>query len=321
MTEAGRASYGAARPEERRAAFRQAFAYLPAADRDLRAATGEGLIHSGEMDPAGLLVARRDGVIVGAIVCVLLPGAAAMIWPPQAQATDSDPATIEDALVRLGTEWVRQHGVKLGQMLLAPSERSLAEPLLRNGFRRITQLRYLRHCLTPAPEPSPPGGPLTFAPYSTAAEQFRQTVTRTYEDSKDVPEINGIRTIDEILASHGAQGRFDPNRWWLVQHVDRPVGVLLLNDLGDEGWDVTYTGVVAEARRRGFGRRILRHALAEAALGRARQLTLAVDERNIPAWNLYEEAGFVSYDHRDVYLSLWPARGRPESQSQGGFFV
>jgi ribosomal protein S18 acetylase RimI-like enzyme len=301
---------GPALPEERLAAFRRAFGYLPPADRDARAASGERMILSGELDADGLLVARRNGAIVGAVVCLVMPGAAAMIWPPQGLATDPDREPIENALIAHGIAWVRRLGAKLGQMLLLPTEYGLAAPLLRNGFQRVTQLLYMKHLLTPTPPPVPAGAPVTFRAYPTDEERFRQTLMRTYELTQDCPEITGSRTLDEILIGHRSQGKYDPNRWWLALHEDTPVGVMMLNDLGPtEGWDVAYTGVVPEARRRGFGLLILQHALAETARAGAKLLALAVDIRNTPAWALYQRAGFTAYDQREVYLAVWREPG------------
>jgi ribosomal protein S18 acetylase RimI-like enzyme len=77
-----------------------------------------------------------------------------------------------------------------------------------------------------------------------------------------------------------------------------------------EGWDLAYVGVVPEARRRGFGRELVRKALIEAHQGDARQLTLSVDVRNHPAWDLYASLGFEPYEQREVYLAIW---NRPPS--------
>jgi ribosomal protein S18 acetylase RimI-like enzyme len=46
-------------------------------------------------------------------------------------------------------------------------------------------------------------------------------------------------------------------------------------------------------------------ALREARAARVARLTLAVDARNRPAWNLYQKLGFEPYDQREVYLAIW----------------
>jgi hypothetical protein len=105
-------------------------------------AVGLDLIARGDLDPAGVLVARAGGAVVGAMVAAPVPGAGAAVWPPAAD----DPA-VADALVRHATAWLRGRGAKLAQALLAPDEAGLAGPLLRGGFAHATTLHYLRHFL------------------------------------------------------------------------------------------------------------------------------------------------------------------------------
>jgi ribosomal protein S18 acetylase RimI-like enzyme len=170
-------------------------------------------------------------------------------------------------------------------------------------------LLYLRHWLD---GPSAEGSarvparitPLRYEPYSDANRSvFHETLLRTYELTLDCPELNGIRTVEEIIEGHKAQGVFRPERWWLALEEGRPVGVLMLTEVTDwEGWDVEYLGVVPEARGRGVGRLLTVKAIGEARAGGASRLTLAVDRRNVPAWNLYRSLGFEESDQRDVFL-------------------
>jgi ribosomal protein S18 acetylase RimI-like enzyme len=64
-------------------------------------------------------------------------------------------------------------------------------------------------------------------------------------------------------------------------------------------------GLVPEARRSGFGREILLHALCEARSAGASQVTLSVDDRNYPAHSLYRQVGFELFDRRAVLLLVW----------------
>jgi ribosomal protein S18 acetylase RimI-like enzyme len=148
---------------------------------------------------------------------------------------------------------------------------------------------------------------LTYQTYGEGNRSlFHQTLLRTYENTDDCPEVNGARTIEEIITGHLAQGRHDPNRWWLALNGDQPVGVLLLTEMTEwRGWDIAYVGVVPEARRRGHGRVLTRKAIEAARAANMGQLTLAVDNRNRPAWNLYRHLGFDPYDQREVFLAVW----------------
>lgn len=61
--------------------------------------------------------------------------------------------------------------------------------------------------------------------------------------------------------------------------------------------------VLPELRGRGFGRRLLDGALAEAARRGARQVYLEVRESNVAARRLYERAGFTTAGVRADYYS------------------
>jgi ribosomal protein S18 acetylase RimI-like enzyme len=297
---------GPARPDEREAAVRLLFRGVPAGEREPRVARALALLQSGDLDPAGLLVERGPGGVLAALVCLPVAGASALVWPP-GSVPGREAEAREDRLLRRARDWLRGRGVKLAQALLAADENRLAPPLVRNGFAHVTHLWYLRRDLRllPGPRAAPAG--LRFRPYDPAdPEPFRRALVRTYEGTLDCPEVNGVRTVDEILAGHRAQGEFDPGRWWLAYAGDEPVGVLLLAVPPGEGaWEVAYLGVVPQARRRGYGRELLLRGLAQAREAGAAHVTLSVDGRNHSARALYRGAGFEPYDRREVYLALW----------------
>lgn len=298
-----------ARVEERAAALRLILQHLPADEREARLATALRLAERGELDPGGIQVIRKNGKVAGAILCQSIAGAGGLLWPPQMMPSTRQNEG-EDQLVRHATIWLQQRGAKLGQALLASGEAHLAIPLERNGFVHITRLSYLRHSLRRLPSGD---HRLTFQPYAHCAPQwFHQTLVRTYEDTLDCPEVNGVRSLDEVLAGHRAQGVYDPGRWWLVHEREQRVGVLLLMEVPEwSAWEVAYIGVVPEARRRGVGRAMLLHALIEARAAGAPWVTLSVDDRNRPALQLYRSLGFEVYDQREVYLAVWDRTPSP----------
>jgi len=295
-----------ARPQELEAAFRLIFRYLAAEERDTRVANALRLVRQGELDPAGVLVAAAPGGPAGAIVCLPVPGASGLIWPPQAVEGPGRVA-VEDALVRRASAWLRECGARLGQCLLAADELPLGEPLLRNGFAHVTALWYMQHDLA-ASSMMPPRVHLRYLPYSQLGDPgtFHETLLRTYQGTRDCPEITGVRGIEEVMAGHRAQGKHDPGRWLLALAAGRPAGVLLLCEMPEwAAWDVAYVGVVPEERGRGYGREIMHKALAVARADGMARLTLSVDARNEPAWRLYTGLGFRAHDRREVFLAIW----------------
>jgi ribosomal protein S18 acetylase RimI-like enzyme len=292
-----------ARPDEWAAAFRLIFRD-PEVQREGRVDNALRLVRSGELDPAGVLVARDDAGLRGALIALPVPGASGLLWPPQA----AEPApAVEDALVRHAVAWLRQCGAKLGQALLAPNEVHLAGPLERNGFDHVTTLWYMRHDLKLPYRLVRADDRLVYRSYADGCQDlFHQTLLRSYEDTLDCPEVSGVRDLAEILEGHRAQGEYDPRRWWLALNGEQPVGVVVLTGLPEwEAWEVAYVGVVPEARRRGWGRELLHKTLRAAHASDAAHVTLSVDARNRPAWQLYLDLGFESYDCREVYLAVW----------------
>jgi mycothiol synthase len=292
-----------ARIEDWASAFRLIFQHLSPLEREHRCANALSLLQRGELDPQSIFILRGAGGPRGALLCLPVPGRSALVWPPGA--VEEGRAAIEDALLRHAAAWLRQSGVKLAQTLLAPEEISLAAPLLRNGFTAVTRLWYMRHDLNLPLHCLDTPARLDYQTFADDA-RFRETLLRTYEGTHDCPEINGVRDIDEVIEGHRAQGAFDRERWWLVQARGRPVGVLMMTEIPESGdWEVAYMGVTPEARRHGFGREMLLYALCAARAAGAPAVTLSVDARNQPAWNLYRSLGFEAYDQRVVYLAIW----------------
>ncbi|MGH7170600.1 MAG: GNAT family N-acetyltransferase, partial [Gemmataceae bacterium] len=292
-----------ARTEDWGAAFRLIFQYLPAEERERRCANALQLLQRGELNPHGLFIVRGSTGPRGALLCLSVPGRSALVWPPGA--VEERRSELEDSLLRHASAWLRQRGVKLAQTLLAAEETFLAAPLLRNGFSAVTRLWYMRHDLNlPVGLLNTPAR-LDYQTFDDKA-LFRQTLLRTYEATLDCPEVNGVRGIEEVLEGHRSQGAFDPRRWWLVSESGQAMGVLMMTEMPESGdWEVAYMGVVPEARRRGFGREMLLHALCEARAADVPTVTLSVDARNQPAWKLYRSLGFEAYDQRVVYLAIF----------------
>src|SRR6266540_4955784 len=294
-----------ARPEEWEEAFALLFRHCTPEDRPARVARALKLIEKGELVPEAVVVLRR-GALLGAAVCTVVPGGSGLVWPPQA-ADGPRRSFNEDVLTRHVLGRLREQGARLAQCLLAPDEVFLAAPLIRNDFRHVTALWYLRHEGEVPPDCLGTPSRLVFQSYDEAdRDLFHDTLLRSYEGTLDCPEVAGLRTLDDILTGHKAQGVFNPSLWWLGLEGERPVGVLLATELPEvSGWEVAYVGVVPEARRRGFGRELVLKVLLEARAAEVAELVLTVDGRNHPAWGLYRSLGFEAFDKREVFLALW----------------
>jgi ribosomal protein S18 acetylase RimI-like enzyme len=275
-------------------------------ERDRRIANALRLLERGELDRKGVFVAREGSRLAGALVCLPVPGASGLVWPPQIM-SGLDPVVLEDRLLAHATAWLKKGGAKLGQALLTPDERPFGRSLARNGFKHVTRLSYLRHYLDLPISLLLVQERLSFQSYRRADRPlFHKTLLRTYEGTLDCPEVNGVRSIEDVIAGHQSQGMHDSGRWWLAFDGAAPVGVLLLIEMPEAHyWELAYLGVIPEARGQGYGHELVRKALFEARAGEAGQLSLSVDERNLPACKLYRRLGFESFDEREVYLAIW----------------
>src|SRR6266540_669385 len=72
----------AARTEDVVPALRLSLQHLSAEDAASRLHNALQLIQQGELDPAGILVAKEADQVAGAVVCVQLAGAGGLVWPP-----------------------------------------------------------------------------------------------------------------------------------------------------------------------------------------------------------------------------------------------
>jgi ribosomal protein S18 acetylase RimI-like enzyme len=294
-----------ARPDEWLSALRLLFRHAPEDARERLVDNALTLLDRGELKPQGIFVLRDGADLKGALACLQVPGATALIWPP-ACADGPEQAQREDRLLQHAVTWLRGCGVKLAQALFPPDAVVGADGLRRNGFVQVTHLCYLRHALDlPAPSLSAPVR-LEFTTVDDDPTAFGNTLSRSYQQSLDCPEINDVRTITEILDGHRSQGLYDPGRWWLATFAGQAVGVVLATLMPETGdWDVPYVGIVPEARRRGFGHELMLKVLCEARAADVEAVTLSVDGRNHPAQRLYRRLGFEVIDRREVFLAIW----------------
>lgn len=294
-------------PEDTDAALRLLFTQAGPAEREQMAERTRRLLDAGELAASALRITRQGEQLLGVMLATPAPGSVGLVWPPQTLRIVERPA-IEDALVQDVLSWLGAQGVKICQALLRPEEIPLGKPLLRNGFQHITSLSFLQFRLDRYHKPLSAEPALEFRPYDIGTHgALAATLLRTYQATLDCPELNGVRTIEETLAGHQAQGQFDPRRWWLARLGEEPVGVLLVNAAcDDQAWEIIYMGLIPSVRGRGLGQELLAKALHEAQQAGVKKLTLSVDRRNQPALRLYRRVGFETVEQREVFLAILP---------------
>ncbi len=257
----------------------------------------------GDISLDGLLLAEIDGKPVGALLYILQSDGTAFVWLPSVVA-DTAVEPVADALFNAARQQMENADALLGQCVVEPDDSAQHEALIRNGFRHLANLSYLRRSLNAAlPEKTEiPWEVITFDS-ATDVNRFAQLLEQTYIETHDCPGMDGVRTGRDALLSHQLSGQFDPSRWKLYRVAERDVGILLLNDHPDQdSWEVVYTGVVPAARGKGYGRAMLIDGLTAARDAGRSGMLLAVDIRNDFAQKIYEKLGFVEVTCRAVYV-------------------
>jgi mycothiol synthase len=316
-------------PGERAAALEVLYQRMPGSLRPRLIADVLSEVSSGQVDLSGLWIARQPSWgltsrwpfssdrIIGALLTQGLAGRAAAVWAPEVSLSLWRGATAA-ALVRTALADLQARGFRIAQAVLDESASRLgALDLTRGGMPRVTELLYLERdtkipLLPPSPSSENPADPLpqlqwrSFNPAHEA--EFRTILQATYASSLDMPELEGVRSLDDVIEGHRATGRFVPERWRLGQVPGEPGAavVLLLAEVPERDvWEVVYLGLTEAARGRGLGRAAIQQAL-DLARPHVSRLELAVDLRNHPATRLYEAAGFVPFDRRSVHLAVFP---------------
>lgn len=177
------------------------------------------------------------------------------------------------------------------------------------GLQSVGDLTYLRRAPASLHEPMltlPRGLELVrHSKVPDADTRLLEALQASYEDTLDCPELCGLREPVDILDSHRATGKFDPNYWWLLLHEGQPAGCVLLNQCPEQRTvELVYIGLATSVRGKGLSRPLLAHAIREAARVHPDwAVTCAVDERNTPAKKLYERLGFHGFAHRTALVS------------------
>ena len=288
--------------DDRLVALEFLFADLPSDERPFRIRQAITALDEKKLDPENVFTGWVGSRVEGILVCEVLPGRTANVWPIRVRSRFVQ-IEMEDALFSQALQRCRYGGATFAQSLLPSDDSSGREAARRNGFQRITRVLGMR-CELPIPfEPSPIR--LRMESGSTAdRDRFKRILMSTFDDSLDCPELDGLRTPEEIVEGHLAASP-DRARWRLAWAAEEPVGVLILGE-GDssERVDLSYMGVVPAARGRGIGKSMLSASLHQLAIAGAKEVTLLVDERNRPAIDLYHKHGFHSVDGREVFLRV-----------------
>lgn len=258
---------------------------------------------AGRLSLDGLLAARRGEELVGACWCQVAPGRLATIWPPVIAGDEADKLAM--ALMSAAVTVAVSRDAKLAKALVLDPNGPDAEWYRRSGFRHLTDRIEMSRTVDRAAA-SASTTPLEFESYSPAAHaRLERIVERSYIDSHDCPQLNGLRDANEVLESYRALGEFRADRWFIARHEQLDVGCAIVTDYPrEEQCELLYMGLAPEHRGQGWGISLVRNATSLArAIGRDR-LVLAVDAQNQPALKTYLAAGFVEVERQAVMIRV-----------------
>jgi ribosomal protein S18 acetylase RimI-like enzyme len=166
-----------------------------------------------------------------------------------------------------------------------------------SGFTLATEVLKLEVALEGPPPPASPPDGVTFRTYGdTDAHAVRELLDAAYVDWDDtyVPFAH-----DDWLAFMTENDSFDPAYWFLAEAGGDLAGVCLT---WKEGW-IKDVAVAPDARGRGLGEALLRHAFASLYDSGVRRIGLKVDAHNpTSAIRLYERLGMKVVERFRHYL-------------------
>jgi ribosomal protein S18 acetylase RimI-like enzyme len=251
----------------------------------------------------GLWVAAQGDHLITALLPVVSPGRTLLLFLPGHLFSEYQ-ATVTRQLIQTICRRASEADLHLAQCLLDVHD-TVVTPLLRTcSFERLAELLYLQATIGRGIQEAPLPASYRWETYSPRThELFATTILSTYQHSLDCPRLNGLRSIDDILAGHRATGHFDPAIWFVLLDHHTPLGALLLTHLsGADLIELVYLGLAPGSRGRGIGDILMRRAAAAVAARKGGRLSLAVDAGNLPALKLYWRHGLQVIGRKLAYL-------------------
>ncbi len=285
-------------------ALLQVYQHLPIGQRLPQVENMLASVQAGKVSLELLLRATRQRKTVGVVLGHVMPGRIAVVWPPQLDAGEADD-TAQVLLDHL-LDSLNQRDIDLAQAVLPRDRGQARQRLEAAGFRSVSELIYMA---LPLRRPRHATAPNAFAPHFTlelVGDQFERlgaVIEATYIETLDLPELDGCRKIGDTLQGYKGTGTYRSDWWWIARRGEIDIGCLLLADHPEsEQAELIYVGVAPSFRGRGYGSLLTEFAAQVSQQAGRKRLILAVDAGNHPAIKVYEEAGFLSWDRRDVFL-------------------
>lgn len=134
---------------------------------------------------------------------------------------------------------------------------------------------------------------LQFEPYRKLPfHQWCSLIRDAYRESLDVPEIEGVRSIEQTLEGYAVNQPSNTDAWFAISIQQSLAGCLILSVPSRRQAEITYLGLHPQFRSKGYGFEIMRFALQWMLEQNTELASLCVDCRNLPAIQLYQRFDF-----------------------------
>jgi mycothiol synthase len=253
------------------------------------------------------LVAQENGRAIAACLCIDSPGRTTSVFIPAGSRLNRISQEVL-ALLREASVQAEARRIRLMQAMLTPEAKDEAAVFRQADFELVASLIFMENDLARAWPKDALSPQVEWVSYSQDKHLlFANTIEGSYIESLDCGSLNGLRNMDDILASHRAVGRFDPQLWQIATVNGQAIGAILLACLPDRwSFEVVYMGLLKSWRGRGYGSVLLKHALEISRERAGTALALTVDVRNAPAIKLYERFNFQENFRRDAWIKILP---------------
>jgi len=246
------------------------------------------------------LRARRHSEPVGLAWGQHLPGSMGKIQNVITAETETDETVL--ALVNGIDQEFQKQEVSFSMMILQESSYNLQPILKKSGYDSLCQVETLyQQLISERDQPVPPT--LEFIPGAESdPAALISMIEATYQQSLDCPKLQEMRSTHEILVGYQNQGSIPTGGWSFVHHDNTAIGCLLMTAFrGERHWELTYFGLIPEARGRGWGIQVVEQACSRAAKAGAELLITTVDRTNRPALAIYKQLGFILLEKNEIY--------------------
>ena len=280
---------------------------------------------SGLLPLNGLLVAERSTVPpgssagwLGVAVYTLGRDGSANLWPPVAESL-----AVRGRLLAAAIAAARSEGAGYVQLLAAPEGDD--DPLFARHLFAYTDLQFLTldasglaMAATRLRSQFSKDLPSLHARLfrEEDREEWVRLLARSFDGSRDCPEICTLRTTEQALLSIELTGHTSTSGWRAYgrapgDSVEEAVGLAMAtHHQAVDVRELAYIGVRPSARRQGIARAMLLDVFTACLRDGCGALVVSVDCGNTPAVSLYRSLGFEFVERQRVWLDVDLRSGR-----------